>query len=81
MGDAMPRFHQSRCWIGRWGRPLFFAYPNRVQLVAGEGRSYLLSLNAPAGTMTTEVNAAYKASIDLTEVKEPLCRELGKVIM
>jgi hypothetical protein len=56
-------------------------YPNRVQLVAGEVRSYLLSLNAPADTMTTEVNAAYKASIDLTEVREPLCREPGKVIM
>jgi hypothetical protein len=31
------------------GVALYFAYPNRVQLVAGEGRSYLLSLNAPAG--------------------------------
>jgi hypothetical protein len=30
------------------GVALYFAYPNRVQLVAGEGRSYLLSLNAPA---------------------------------
>jgi hypothetical protein len=63
------------------GVALYFAYPNRVQLVAGEGRSYLLSLNAPAGTVTTEVNAAYKASIDLTELREPLCREPGKVIM
>ena len=63
------------------GVALYFAYPNRVQLVAGEGRSYLLSLNAPAGTMTTEVNAAYKASIDLTEVRGLLCREPGKVIM
>ena len=45
------------------GVALYFAYPNRVQLVAGEGRSYLLSLNAPAGAVTTEVNAAYKASL------------------
>ena len=45
------------------GVALYFAYPNRVQLVAGEGRSYLLSLNAPAGTVTTEVNAAYKATV------------------
>ena len=54
------------------GVALYFAYPNRVQLVAGEGRSYLLSLNAPAGTVTTEVNG---------QVRKPLCREPGKVIM
>ena len=29
---------------------LYFAYPNQVQLVGGEARSELLSLNAPAGT-------------------------------
>ena len=40
---------------------LYFAYPNQVQLVGGETRSELLSLNAPPGTLTTEANAAYKA--------------------
>jgi alcohol dehydrogenase (cytochrome c) len=39
---------------------LYFAYPNQVQLAGGETRSELLSLNAPAGTLTTEQNAAYK---------------------
>src|SRR5262245_9862106 len=39
---------------------LYFAYPTRVELAAGEARSYILSLNAPSGTVTTEQNAAYK---------------------
>jgi hypothetical protein len=39
---------------------LYFAYPNQVQLVGGEARSELLSLNAPPGTLTTEANAAFK---------------------
>jgi alcohol dehydrogenase (cytochrome c) len=42
------------------GAVLYFAYPNQVQLVGGETRSELLSLNAPPGTLTTEQNAAYK---------------------
>jgi hypothetical protein len=41
---------------------LYFAFPNQVQLVGGETRSELLSLNAPAGTLTTEANAAYKGA-------------------
>src|SRR6516165_5503736 len=40
---------------------LYFAFPNQVQLVGGETRSELLSLNAPTGTLTTEANGAYKA--------------------
>ena len=44
------------------GAALYFAYPNQVQFAAGETRSYLLSLNAPAGTVVTETNAAYKAA-------------------
>jgi len=43
------------------GAALYFAFPNQVQLVGGETRSELLSLNAPPGTLTTEANAAYKA--------------------
>lgn len=42
------------------GAALFFAYPTRVELAAGAARSYILSLNAPPGTVTTEENAAYK---------------------
>src|SRR5215469_11654957 len=41
---------------------LYFAFPNQVQLVGGETRSELLSLNAPPGTLTTEANGAYKGA-------------------
>ena len=41
---------------------LYFAFPNQVQLVGGETRSELLSLNAPPGALTTEANAAYKGA-------------------
>src|SRR6516165_4770849 len=41
---------------------LYFAFPNQVQLVGGETRSELLSLNAPPGTLTTESNAAFKGA-------------------
>jgi alcohol dehydrogenase (cytochrome c) len=44
------------------GAALYFAYPNQVQLVAGETRSYLLSLNAPPGTVRTEENPAFKGT-------------------
>jgi alcohol dehydrogenase (cytochrome c) len=44
------------------GAALYFAFPNQVQLVGGETRSELLSLNAPPGTLTTEANAAYKGA-------------------
>jgi alcohol dehydrogenase (cytochrome c) len=45
------------------GVALYLAFPNQVQLVGGEMRSELLSLNAPAGTLTTEANAAYKGVV------------------
>ena len=44
------------------GVALYFAYPNQVQLVAGETRAFLLSLNPPQGTVTTEENAAFKGA-------------------
>jgi alcohol dehydrogenase (cytochrome c) len=47
------------------GAALYFAYPNQVQLVAGEARSYLLSLNAPPGTVRTEENPAFKGTATL----------------
>jgi len=42
------------------GAALYFTYPIRVETAAGEVRGYILSLNAPPGTVTTEENAAYK---------------------
>ena len=44
------------------GAALYFAYPNQVQLAAGEARAYLLSLNQPPGTVRTEENAASKGA-------------------
>src|SRR5262245_21734852 len=43
------------------GAALYFAYPTRVELAAGEARNYILSLNAPPGTVTTEQNAVMVA--------------------
>ena len=40
------------------GAALYFAFPMQVSIAEGGTRSYLL--NAPAGTLTTETNAAYK---------------------
>src|SRR5262245_28488469 len=42
------------------GIALYFTYPIRVETAAGEARGYILSLNAPPGTVTTEENAVYK---------------------
>ena len=44
------------------GAAAYFMYSNQVQLVRGELREYLLSLNAPPGTVRTEANPAYKAA-------------------
>jgi len=44
------------------GAALYFAYPNQVELAAGEARAYLLSLNQPPGTVRTEENAAFKGA-------------------
>jgi hypothetical protein len=42
------------------GGALYYAYPVKVSLFAGLTRNYILSLFAPPGTTTTELNAAYK---------------------
>jgi alcohol dehydrogenase (cytochrome c) len=42
------------------GGALYYAYPVQVSLFAGLTRNYILSLFAPPGTTTTELNAAYK---------------------
>jgi alcohol dehydrogenase (cytochrome c) len=45
------------------GAALYLAYPTQVEVAAGAARGELLSLNAPAGTLTTERNADYKAPV------------------
>jgi len=42
------------------GIALFFVGTTRVDVAAGAMRGEALSLNAPAGTLTTETNTAYK---------------------
>ena len=43
------------------GGALYYVYPVQVTTLAGLTRNYLLSWSAPAGTATTESNAAYKS--------------------
>jgi alcohol dehydrogenase (cytochrome c) len=43
------------------GVALYFTGMTRVEVAAGAMRGEALALNAPAGTLTTEANAAYKA--------------------
>ena len=43
------------------GGALYYAYPVQVSTIAGLTRNYFISLSAPPGTTTTELNAAYKA--------------------
>jgi alcohol dehydrogenase (cytochrome c) len=40
---------------------LYLAYPVQISTLGGMTRNYLISLSAPPGTATTELNAAYKA--------------------
>ena len=42
------------------GGGLYLAYPVQVSTLAGLTRNYLLSWSAPPGTITTELNEAYK---------------------
>jgi hypothetical protein len=42
------------------GVALYFVGTTRVEVAAGAMRGEALSLNAPAGTLTTETNTAYK---------------------
>src|SRR5262249_6833442 len=39
---------------------LYYAYPVQVSMMAALTRNFLISLNAPAGTVSTESNVAYK---------------------
>src|SRR5271166_619256 len=45
------------------GGGLYLIYPVQMSTIAGLSRAYLLSLNAPAGTTNTEVNAAYQSPV------------------
>src|SRR6516225_6118033 len=44
------------------GAAPFFVYPIQISLLAGAARSFLLTLNAPPGAVTTEENAAFKSA-------------------
>src|SRR5215813_1880766 len=44
------------------GIALYYAYPGQMAQVAGETRSYLLTLNAPPGTIATEANSGFRAT-------------------
>jgi alcohol dehydrogenase (cytochrome c) len=41
---------------------LYLAYPVQISTLGGMTRNYLISLSAPPGTATTELNAAYKGA-------------------
>jgi PQQ-dependent dehydrogenase (methanol/ethanol family) len=41
---------------------LYYAFPVQVSTLAGLTRNFIISLTAPAGTVTTESNAAYKGA-------------------
>ena len=47
---------------GGAGITFFVANKSRVEVAVGETRSELLSLRAPSGTVTTEINPAYKGA-------------------
>jgi len=47
---------------GGAGIAFFVANKSRVEVAVGETRSELLSLRAPSGTVTTEINPAYKGA-------------------
>src|SRR5271170_3196062 len=44
------------------GGALYLIYPVQVSTLAGLTRNYFISLRAPPGTTTTELNAAYKGA-------------------
>jgi len=46
---------------GVTGLALNYAFPVQMATIGGLTRNYILSLNAPAGTTTTESNPDYKA--------------------
>jgi alcohol dehydrogenase (cytochrome c) len=45
------------------GGGLYLAFPVQMSTIGGLSRAYLLTLNSPAGTLSTESNAAYQAPV------------------
>jgi hypothetical protein len=45
------------------GGVLYRAFPVQISTMAGLTRNYFLTLNLPAGAVTTEANAAYSAPV------------------
>jgi glucose dehydrogenase len=45
------------------GGGLYLAFPVRVSTIGGLSRNYLMTLNSPAGTVSTETNAAYQSPV------------------
>src|SRR5580692_10635024 len=43
------------------GGGLYLAFPVQMSTIGGLSRNYLLTLSTPAGTVSTESNAAYQA--------------------
>jgi alcohol dehydrogenase (cytochrome c) len=43
------------------GRGLYVAFPVQLSTIAGLSRDFLLTLNSPPGTVSTETNSAYQA--------------------
>jgi hypothetical protein len=57
---------------------LLLAYPVQVSKLAGLTCSYLISWSAPPDTVTTEVNAAYKAGPAASTVRRDQVSNLGR---
>jgi alcohol dehydrogenase (cytochrome c) len=48
---------------GALGGGLYLAYPVQVSTIAGLSRNFIITLGAPAGTVTTETNPAYQSPV------------------
>ena len=57
---------------------LYCAYPVKVSTLSGPTRNYLIFLFAPPGTITTELNAAYKARSAASTVRQDQGLESGQ---
>jgi hypothetical protein len=53
------------------GGALYYAYPVQVSKLGGMTRNYLISLGAPAGAVTTELNTAYKGAATAAPAPPP----------
>src|SRR5271170_976154 len=51
---------------GAIGGGLYLAFPVQVSTIAGLSRNFIITLGAPAGTITTEANPAYQTPVAAT---------------